>query len=230
MTFVRSLLILILVGGVGPIALVAVGEWRLGGGSPVDGVPSPNRWSASGLRALFAEPLTDRMLAETAIRVAMIVAWAAVLVFIVTVAAETAHMLRHGGHHLPDIRGLRCSQRGARVVAAGLVALLPMLTQGSPVIAGTSGAESQLLVRPTPIVRAISQHSTCSVPWRCPPRRGQLRRPPTATSSAAGDSVFGIARLLAGPDERRSPRMRSESSISIWVTRWSVANVSPIRG
>ena len=200
-TFVRSLLILILVGGVGPIALVAVGEWRFGGGSPVHGIPSPDRWSASGLRALFAEPLTDRMLAETAIRIALIVAWAAVLVFIVTVAAETAHMLRHGGHHLPDIRGLRSSQRGARAVAAGLVALLPVLTQGSPVIAGTSGAESQLLVRPTPIVRAISPALDVLSPVA-------VSTPSTPASPAAdryvvraGDSVFGIARSLAGPDD-----------------------------
>ena len=84
LTFFRSLLILILVGGVVPIALIAVGVWRFGGGSPVHGVPGPNRWSAGGLRALFAEPLTDRALAETAIRIALIVAWAAVLMFIVT--------------------------------------------------------------------------------------------------------------------------------------------------
>ena len=224
-TFVRSLLILILVGGVGPIALVAVGEWRFGGGSPVHGIPSPDRWSASGLRALFAEPLTDRMLAETAIRIALIVAWAAVLVFIVTVAAETAHMLRHGGHHLPDIRGLRSSQRGARAVAAGLVALLPVLTQGSPVIAGTSGAESQLLVRPTPIVRAISPALDVLSPVA-------VSTPSTPASPAAdryvvraGDSVFGIARSLAGPDDDdgchvcgADPRSRSGSRDGRWRT------------
>jgi DNA-binding SARP family transcriptional activator len=197
LTFFRSLLMLMLVGGVVPIALIAVGEWRFGGGSPVHGVAGPNRWSAGGLRALFAEPLTDRTLAETAIRIALIVAWAAVLVFIVTVAAEMAHMVRHGGHHLPDVRGLRWSQHGARAVAAGLLALIPMLTQGSPAIAGGS---PELLVRSGPVVRAI-------------PLALEGNRPAVLTPAApispvasdyvvrAGDSVFGIASQLAGPDQ-----------------------------
>ena len=187
----------------------------------------------AGLRALFAEPLTDRMLAETAIRIALIVAWAAVLVFIVTVAAETAHMVRHGGHHLPDIRGLRWSQRGARAVAAGLVALLPVLTQGSPAIAGASGAAS-LLVRaaPSPIVRAISASAR---PGRVAAGVHAARRQiaPAAGDYVvrAGDSVFGIARPLAGPDDERGCHVcgadpRSQSR----VARWAAANASPIRG
>jgi LysM repeat protein len=201
LTFIRSLLILLLVVGAAPIALVAVGEWRFGSGSPMHGVPGPDQWSASGLRAVLAEPLTDRLLAETAIRIALIVAWAAVLVFIATVGAETAHMLRHGGHHLPDVRGMRCSQRGARAVAAGLVVLLPMLTQGSPAIAGPSGAGPQLLVRPTPIVRANPR----ALDRLSPVAVSTPSRPASPVADEyvvrVGDSVFGIARALAGPDE-----------------------------
>ena len=102
--FTRSLLIVIVVGVVVPMALTAAGRWRFGGASPLHGAPAPGAWSSEDLRALLAEPLTYRVLADVAIRIALVVAWAAVLVFVVTVVAESAHMLRHGGHQADDAR------------------------------------------------------------------------------------------------------------------------------
>ena len=201
--FVRSLLIVLVVGAAVPVALAATSRWRFGGASPLHGMPGPDDWSSGGLRALFAEPLTDRVLADVAIRIALLVAWAAVLVFVVTVAAETAHMLRHGGHHLPDVRGLRWSQRGARVIAAGLVALVPVLTHATAFAGAGGGAGSSLLVRPAAAVRAAPRPLD---------RFGEAAPIVVASSPAiipsageyvvrAGDSVFGIAHQLAGPDE-----------------------------
>src|SRR5262245_32060579 len=122
--FLRSLAIVFVAGVAAPTLLMTVGQRRFGGRAPWAGVPGPSRWSVDGMRDLLAEPMSDRTLTDAAVHLAILVAWSAVVVFVITVAAETAHMMRHGGHHLPDVRGLRWSQRGARGVAAGLLALL----------------------------------------------------------------------------------------------------------
>ncbi len=197
LAFVRSLLIVLAAGVVVPVGLLTASDWRFGGVSPWHGVPRPERWSAHGLRALLAEPLTDRALADVAVRIAVVIAWVAVAVFVVTVVAETAHMVRHGGHHLPDIRGLRWSQRSARTVAMGLLALLPLVSHGSTAIAGVG--HSALLVRTapgvttTPAVRTVAAASGSEVA-AASPVAGEY-------GVRAGDSVFGIARRLAGPDD-----------------------------
>lgn len=195
--FVRSVLVVIAAGVVVPVALTAASQWRFGGSSPFHGMSGPHGWSAGGLRSLLAAPLTDRTLADVAVRVALVVAWCAVAVFIVTVVAEMVHMVRHGGHHLPDVRCLRWSQRSARTVAVGLVALLPMLSHGSAATAGVG--QRPLLVRHAPVatVTTMAQQVGATAP-----------RQEDAVASVAGeyvvrtgDSVFGIASRLAGPDD-----------------------------
>ena len=44
---------------------------------------------------------------------------------VVTIVAESVHMVRHGGLALPSVRGLGWSQRIARFVAAGLIVVVP---------------------------------------------------------------------------------------------------------
>ncbi|HZB40170.1 MAG TPA: LysM peptidoglycan-binding domain-containing protein, partial [Ilumatobacter sp.] len=198
--FIRSLLIVVVVGVVVPVALAVAGEWRFGGASPLHGVPAPDRWSADALRALLAEPLTDRMLADVAVRTAFVVGWLAVLVFVLTVVAETAHLVRHGGHHLPDVRGLQWSQRGARVIAAGLVALLPVLTQASAVIAAPGGSDPSLLGRPAPVL-PVAAPADSLAPRPTPTQSTHVTAVAGDYVVRAGDSVFGIARQLAGPDD-----------------------------
>ena len=201
--FVRSLLIVLVVGAVcagcaGCHEPVAV---RRRFTAARDAWPQ-SIGRSGGLRALFAEPLTDRALADVAIRIALLVAWSAVLVFVVTVVAETAHMLRHGGHHLPDVRGLRWSQRGARAIAAGLVALLPVLTHARRVrrrrwcrfvVARPAGGCCARGTDARSIDSATAAPIVASSPAIIPPAGEYVVR--------AGDSVFGIAHQLAGPDE-----------------------------
>src|SRR5688572_9587094 len=102
-TFARSLVMFVIVAGGIPIALAAVSNWRFGGRLPVSGLPGPEQWRLDDVRSVLADPLTDRILADLVIRGTLFVAWVAVLVFVATVVAEAAHMLRHGGHHLPDV-------------------------------------------------------------------------------------------------------------------------------
>ena len=195
--FVRSLALVGVAGVAVPVALVAASQWRFGGASPLRGVHGPHRWSADELGSLFAEPLTDRTLADVAVRIALVVAWLAVALFVVTVAAETAHMIRHGGHHLPDVRGLRWSQRGARAVAAGLVALLPLFSHGSPAIGGSP--KSDLLVRAAPVASTAPTHELAIT---TPAYEASAASPVAGEYVVrAGDSVFGIARRLAGSDD-----------------------------
>ena len=89
--FFRSLLIVACVAVGSPIALAAVSRWRFGSASPLHGVPGPDRWSAGGARSLLAAPLTERTLGDVAIRLAVLVVWVAVLVFVLTVVVEAVH-------------------------------------------------------------------------------------------------------------------------------------------
>ena len=191
------MLIVGVAGVIVPLALMWTSRWRFGGASPLHGVTQPGGWSADGLRSSLSDPVTDRMLADIAIRLALLVAWAAAAMFVLTVVAEAAHMVRHGGHHLPDMRGRDWSQRSARAVAAGLLVLLPLLSHGSTAIARTGDAA--LLVRPSTvavIAPVMHQHETTGLP------RAPMAAPNVGEYVVrAGDSVFGIASDVAGPDE-----------------------------
>jgi hypothetical protein len=197
--FIRSLLVVIVAGVAVPVGLVATSRWRFGGASPLHGAAGPHRWSPAALRSSFAQPLTDRVLADVSIRCALLIAWLAVGVFVLTVMAETAHMVRHGGHHLPDVRGLVWSQRGARAVAAGLLALAPLLSHGSPATAGVRN--SALLARAAPVALMAPVAHEHDV---APVRGAALSAAPVVGDYVVrdGDSVFGIATRLAGPDEQ----------------------------
>ena len=187
---------------------------------------------SGGLRALFAEPLTDRTLADVAIRIALLVAWAAVLVFVVTVAAETAHMVRHGGHHLPDVRGLRWSQRGRGRSPPDCWRCSRCSTHA----AAFAGAGRRRIVSCSS--RPAAGSSAAPRRARSIGRGGADRRAvdtaiiagqPATTSSAPATRCSGSPDQLAGPDERRSRRrMPSGSSISTSAARWAAANGSPI--
>src|SRR5262245_58925094 len=100
LAFVRSLAILVVASVAVPVGLIAASQWRFGGASPLHGVPRPDRFTVDGFGSILSEPLIDRALADVAVRSAMVVAWLAVGVFVITVVAETAHMMRFGGHHL----------------------------------------------------------------------------------------------------------------------------------
>ena len=108
-----------------PVGLVWVARRRFGGASPWTGVDPPWRWDATAIREALTNRLTESVIVDVIVRVALAAIWVAVGVILVTIVAETIHMVRHGGMALPSVRGLGWSQRVARFVATGLIVVLP---------------------------------------------------------------------------------------------------------
>ena len=192
LALVRALATVSFIVVVVPAALGAASNSRFGGRQPLHGVPAPSRWRFEQLQTIVTEELPQHTIADLVIRASLVSAWVAVLVFVVTVVIETVHMLRHGGHHLPDVRGLRWSQRGARTVAAGLLALVP-LAQSLGAVAAFGD----------PSVQAPGWNSVDDAePESSAGEWSQPSAPPGAQEYVVqpGDSVYAIAARLAGSD------------------------------
>ncbi len=134
---IRSLTTLIVVTVVLPVALAMVSERRFGGRAPWHGLPSPSSWRLGGLPDAVTGRLTERIIADVVIRGTLMLTWLAIVLFAITVVAELAHMIRHGGIARPEIRGLGWSQGSARTVAAGLLVVLPMFASPACGLAGS---------------------------------------------------------------------------------------------
>ncbi|HWM21391.1 MAG TPA: LysM peptidoglycan-binding domain-containing protein [Ilumatobacteraceae bacterium] len=180
-----------------PIVLIWVGRRRFGAASPSTGVDPPWRWDATTIRDALTDRLTESVIVDVIIRIALTTAWVAVAVILITIVAETAHMARHGGMALPSVRGLGWSQRFARCVATGLLVMLP--TTHAP------RAEVHAVpVRATIVSPALVTSRPMVVPMTVP-----AESPASTTTSArytvrAGDSVYEIAQRLTGADRRRT--------------------------
>ena len=103
-----------------PVGLAWVARRRFGGAPPWTGIDPPWHWDPTAIREALTNRLTESVIVDVIVRVALAATWVAVGVILVTIVAETIHMVRHGGMTLPSIRGLGWSQRVARFVAAGL--------------------------------------------------------------------------------------------------------------
>ena len=219
MVFVRSLtVVILLVVGI-PVVLIGAARARFGGGAPLHGVPSPADWEVDRITSALTDRLTEHTVADIVIRSSLIIAWAALVVLVFTIIAETVHMLRHDGLAMPDIRGLGLSQSVARVIAAGLLVVVPMF--GSP--SRALGGDARRLV---PEQRAGTAATVEQVsPATAPPDNVWVVRAPADRADAddnggsvaddvmaevtarpgqyvvrAGDSIYGIAERLVGPD------------------------------
>ena len=134
--FVRSLtVVILLVVGI-PVVLIGAASARFGGGAPLHGVPSPADWEVDRITSALTDRLTEHTVADIVIRSSLIIAWAALVVLVFTIIAETVHMLRHDGLAMPDIRGLGLSQSVARVIAAGLLVVVPIFGTPSRALGG----------------------------------------------------------------------------------------------
>jgi LysM domain len=204
--FLRSLAVLAALAVGAPMALLRAARSRFGGGSPVAGVPSPADWEWGRIRSALTDRLTEDTIADIVIRTALVVAWVALAVFLVTVVAEAVHMVRHAGLHLPDVRGLGITQQAARVVAAGLLVLLPMFATPNRAVAR---GDTTL----TPLARPAATHVVGRVDAAAiaPPADAITAATPVADPVAApvpgghyvvrsGDSIYAIAAQVAGDD------------------------------
>lgn len=226
--FTRSLVLFGLVAVGLPLALVVAARERFGGGAPFHGVASPADWSANRIRTALTERLTEQTITDIVIRLALVVAWVGVIVLVVSVVAEVAHMLRHDGLAMPDIRGLGFTQRTARVIASGLLVVVPLFTsptsavanQGATRLPDRSVAAVLRVERPTPGTGSSAAHASTSAagsrlqqpvsaedaPFDIDSSTAERAEPTAAPGEyivQPGDSVYGIAERLVGPDSSR---------------------------
>ena len=219
MAFLRSLILLVVFVIAVPWVLIAAASVRFDGRTPWFGVSSPADWRWHGVQATLTDRLTEATIADIVIRVSLGVAWVAFATIIVTVFAELAHMARHQGLPMPDIRGLAMPQRFARVIAAGLLVAIPMvgsparvqasdtamfMPRSSPAPAHVMSFESpgpaqgSVRVRSSGVDQLSSQ---TSAGYRT--ERDDARVDADVASAEyvvkAGDSIYGIAGRLAGP-------------------------------
>ncbi|MDJ0767996.1 MAG: LysM peptidoglycan-binding domain-containing protein [Ilumatobacter sp.] len=211
--FVRSVALLGLLAIGVPVALMFAADERFGGRAPLHGVASPAEWELDTIRSALTDRLTDETVADVVIRLSLLVAWAAVIVLVLTVIAEAVHMVRHDGLPMPDVRGLGLSQRTARVIASGLLVIVPMFATPSRAIARDTLVPEQrpettsVLEAPdrSDAVGGLAEHAVAaSLPQHS---ERSLDEPVAETTPPSdryvvkpGDSIFGIAERVVGPD------------------------------
>lgn len=214
-SFLRALVgFLILAVGV-PWFLVWAAERRFGGPAPWSATPPIGDWSASRIGEALTDRLSEATLADIVIRLALAVVWVAVIVLLVTVVAEVVHMVRHAGIAMPRVRGLGLAQELARVIAAGLLVVVPTLSSASTAVADDSPLrflesrapaaadarpDNAWLVETAPGPDSPA-HSVGGTVDRAPPVAARARADRIDSYTVRpGDSVYGIAERLAGPD------------------------------
>lgn len=230
--FVRALALFLAVAVAAPAGLVWAARARFGGPAPWSAMPAPGDWRWSTIRSALTDRLSEATIADIVIRVSLAVVWIAVVVVLVTVLAEIAHMVRHDGLPMPDVRGLATSQRLARVIAAGLLVVVPLAGQARTAVALDASASarpgpastsqidtarpenawldagvgaSDAPVTTLPTVRPAERVETVDTLW--PVDTGSASPPAAPVAGGeyvvrAGDSVYGIAERIAGPDPR----------------------------
>ena len=211
-----SVALLAALAGAVPWALVRVAAARFGGPAPWTGVDPPTTWDAETVRGALTTRLTEALIADLLIRTALVVAWVAVAVVLVTVVVEVLHQVRHDGIPLPSVRGLGWGQPLARYVATGLimvtasfgsarVAAVPVPVPERVAIevsGGTIGAGPTGEGRSGVVARGDAT-SDVTVPETRADRWAQQAGGATAIGEYVvepGDSVYAIAERLAGPD------------------------------
>jgi LysM repeat protein len=192
--FVASLVALALVA-LAPLWLIWAARRRFGGAPPWSGVAPPWQWSAATVRDGLSEQLTDTVIVDVIVRVALGAVWVALTVVVFTIAAEVVHMTRHGGMALPSVRALGWSQPFARFVATGLLVILPTLHSSRAAVHA---------VPPPASAASPAVGSAPRVPARPPIADGAATRTTNGYTVQAGDSVYQIAARLVGADRGRT--------------------------
>ncbi|HUF97031.1 MAG TPA: LysM peptidoglycan-binding domain-containing protein [Ilumatobacter sp.] len=209
--FMRSLVALAVIVVAAPWAMIRVASLRFGGPTPWFGVPSPAQWRWDQIQPAMTNRLTEATIADVVIRVSLAVAWVAIATLVITVFAELRHMARHHGLPMPDIRGLGLTQRAARVIAAGLLVVNPMVGSTSRAVASDT---SMLVASPRSATAHVAEFEHPEAPPSLPVRVAPVGGPhevlrfeaplhveagSTEYVVKAGDSIYGIAGRFAGP-------------------------------
>lgn len=205
--FVRSIVLVTALVVGGPWLLTWAARRRLGGPTPWSGVAPPGEWRWHIIRSALTDRLTESTLADLVVRTGLVVVWLAIGVLCCTVVAESVHMVRHGGLPMPVVRGLAPTQRLARVIAAGLVVVVPIDVRET--VALHEAAErwpTAVEATPDPVPSRwpeppVGGNPTANTPLvRRMPGEGSVAAPAGNYVVRAGDSIYGIAERMAGPD------------------------------
>jgi hypothetical protein len=140
--FVSSLVAIIVLVVVAPLALSLAARRRFGSSNPFDGVDPPWEWFGGGASSTLTGPLPDDTVVDALIRLSLAVAWLAVAVIVVTTVVEVVHLRRHAGVPMPDVRGMSWAQHIGRGIAVGLVAIVPASTPSPSIAAAVAGLTS----------------------------------------------------------------------------------------
>lgn len=208
--FVRSLALLVAFVVVLPWLLIAAAHARFDGPAPWSSMPGPSSWDAVG--SALTDRLSETTIADVVIRIGLMIAWVAIGVVLVTVVLEVVHMVRHAGLPMPDVRGLALTQHMARVIATGLLVVVPMLSSPSKAI-----AQDSPLLAPNDRPTAALDHETARPEnvWIDSARRASTDR---ATASPAPAGFAGAADLddsAAAESPERMEATGSASTVSI---------------
>ncbi len=196
--FVGSLLALVAVVVLVPMGLAAVSNRRFGSVNPLAGAVPPWQWFGDDPAAAATDPIADSTILDALIRLSLCAAWVAVVVIAVTTVAEAVHLTRHGGIPRPDIRGLGWAQRVGRLIAAGLIIVLPMAPSAASI---ASSVRSPTIAGPMATPALLDRAPAQADDARPPPAQAPPDAPTAPTSAThvvrQGESVYGIAERLA---------------------------------
>jgi hypothetical protein len=154
--FFWSLVEVALIAAIVPYVLVLMGRWRFGSARPWEGLELSRMIDQVMVVTSPSGRITDQMLVDLTIRLAISVGWVCVVVLMVSVAVEVGQQLRRGGRPTSPIRGFGWSHTVARSIAGGLLLVMPM--QGMVTAwAGPAGSETQLVTSSAaPVANRVS--------------------------------------------------------------------------
>jgi len=222
-----SLALLVALAGALPVALGRASIARFGSPSPLHGVRAPWRWNGTDIAGALGRPLGDDAVVDAMVRAGLVTIWVALAIVLITTIAETAHVVRHRGFTLPDLRGLGWAQRIGRFIAAGLIVIGPLTSLRTsaapldlaivvPVVAArvelvaTEAAPAALVLppvsRPGADVRADDARPSGDADAR---QHGADRGQPSIDRPdehvvVRGESVYSIASRLASGEAART--------------------------
>lgn len=197
--FTASLVTVVGLVTVVPWALVAVARYRFGGASPLHGITVPDGWDPGSWWRTANRPAGDALVGEIVVRASLVVVWFALVALVVTVVAEVVHVVRHDGLGLPDVRGLGPTQRMARLIATGLLVVLPVVGSSTRTLAsGSVPAVLESIGAGPVVVRSSPGPVVVGRVVAGPDDAGPVE--PGRYVVRPGDSVYGIAERLVGPD------------------------------
>jgi DNA-binding SARP family transcriptional activator len=128
---VRALASLLVLGALvvgAPLLLTAIARSRFGGPAPWSGLTGGIVNDGSGAAGVLTAPLSESAVVDLVLRAALGLGWVAVLVVAVSTITEIGAAVRRGGVRSMSRSGASWSTGPARWIAAGLLALVPMVS------------------------------------------------------------------------------------------------------